>query len=60
MYYCSGFLCPPVVVVKYPQFYGFSHIAFEPLKNSYQSFQIMLEFKVKCCLFHSECVAVPS
>uniref|UniRef100_A0A8C7RFE8 EGF like, fibronectin type III and laminin G domains n=1 Tax=Oncorhynchus mykiss TaxID=8022 RepID=A0A8C7RFE8_ONCMY len=32
-------------VVKYPQFYGFSHVAFEPLKNSYQSFQIMLVFK---------------
>ncbi|CAB1318347.1 unnamed protein product, partial [Coregonus sp. 'balchen'] len=47
--YCAlgrgGDACSQVVVVKYPQFYGFSHIAFEPLKNSYQSFQIMLEFK---------------
>uniref|UniRef100_A0A4W5LFH0 EGF like, fibronectin type III and laminin G domains n=1 Tax=Hucho hucho TaxID=62062 RepID=A0A4W5LFH0_9TELE len=47
--YCAlgrgGDACSHVVVVKYPQFYGFSHIAFEPLKNSYQSFQIMLEFK---------------
>ncbi|XP_055730723.1 pikachurin-like [Salvelinus fontinalis] len=47
--YCAlgrgGDACSQVVVVKYPQFYGFSHVAFEPLKNSYQSFQIMLEFK---------------
>ncbi|XP_071009188.1 pikachurin-like [Oncorhynchus clarkii lewisi] len=47
--YCAlgrgGDACSQVVVVKYPQFYGFSHVAFEPLKNSYQSFQIMLVFK---------------
>uniref|UniRef100_A0A9J8CN72 EGF like, fibronectin type III and laminin G domains n=1 Tax=Cyprinus carpio carpio TaxID=630221 RepID=A0A9J8CN72_CYPCA len=28
-------------------FYGYSHMTFEPLKNSYQSFQISLEFKAE-------------
>uniref|UniRef100_A0A3P8W310 EGF like, fibronectin type III and laminin G domains n=1 Tax=Cynoglossus semilaevis TaxID=244447 RepID=A0A3P8W310_CYNSE len=31
--------------VKFPRFYGYSHMTFEPLKNSYQSFQITLEIK---------------
>lgn len=40
-------LCPTGLIVNFPKFYGFSHMTFEPLKNSYQSFQISLEFKVK-------------
>lgn len=39
-------LFPSVVQVNFPKFYGYSHITFEPLKNSYQTFQITLEFKV--------------
>ncbi|XP_035999684.1 pikachurin isoform X3 [Fundulus heteroclitus] len=35
------------VTVNFPRFYGFSHITFEPLKNSYQTFQITLEFKAE-------------
>uniref|UniRef100_A0A3B3TKK0 EGF like, fibronectin type III and laminin G domains n=1 Tax=Poecilia latipinna TaxID=48699 RepID=A0A3B3TKK0_9TELE len=31
--------------VNFPRFYGYSHMTFEPLKNSYQTFQITLEFK---------------
>uniref|UniRef100_A0A3B5QJ30 EGF like, fibronectin type III and laminin G domains n=1 Tax=Xiphophorus maculatus TaxID=8083 RepID=A0A3B5QJ30_XIPMA len=31
--------------VNFPRFYGYSHMTFEPLKNSYQTFQIALEFK---------------
>uniref|UniRef100_A0A3Q2QS34 EGF like, fibronectin type III and laminin G domains n=1 Tax=Fundulus heteroclitus TaxID=8078 RepID=A0A3Q2QS34_FUNHE len=33
--------------VNFPRFYGFSHITFEPMKNSYQTFQITLEFKAE-------------
>lgn len=43
--------CPfSVVQVNFPRFYGYSHMTFEPLKNSYQTFQITVEFKV--CLSH--------
>uniref|UniRef100_A0A673CBQ9 EGF like, fibronectin type III and laminin G domains n=1 Tax=Sphaeramia orbicularis TaxID=375764 RepID=A0A673CBQ9_9TELE len=31
--------------VNFPRFYGYSHMTFEPLKNSYQTFQVTLEFK---------------
>ncbi|XP_061757838.1 pikachurin isoform X1 [Nerophis ophidion] len=41
----AGRTCSEVVSVKFPRFYGYSHVTFEPLKNSYQSFQITLEFK---------------
>ncbi|XP_010780370.1 pikachurin [Notothenia coriiceps] len=37
--------CSDVVSVNFPRFHGFSHMTFEPLKNSYQTFQITLEFK---------------
>lgn len=36
-----------MVQVNFPKFYGYSHVTFEPLKNSYQTFQITLEFKVR-------------
>lgn len=36
-----------VVQVNFPRFYGYSHMTFEPLKNSYQTFQITVEFKVR-------------
>lgn len=35
-----------MVQVNFPKFYGYSHMTFEPLKNSYQTFQITVEFKV--------------
>ncbi|XP_077601111.1 pikachurin-like [Stigmatopora nigra] len=41
----GGDTCSQEVSVKFPRFYGYSHMTFEPLKNSYQSFQISLEFK---------------
>ncbi|KAM7392068.1 hypothetical protein PAMP_022707 [Pampus punctatissimus] len=41
----SGDTCSEVVSVNFPRFYGYSHMTFEPLKNSYQTFQITLEFK---------------
>uniref|UniRef100_A0AAY4CFV0 EGF like, fibronectin type III and laminin G domains n=1 Tax=Denticeps clupeoides TaxID=299321 RepID=A0AAY4CFV0_9TELE len=31
--------------VQFPKFYGHSHMTFEPLKNSYQAFQITIQFK---------------
>ncbi|KAK2845970.1 hypothetical protein Q7C36_010824 [Tachysurus vachellii] len=37
--------CSEGVSIRFPRFYGFSHMTFEPLKNSYQSFHITLEFK---------------
>uniref|UniRef100_A0A096MFM1 EGF like, fibronectin type III and laminin G domains n=1 Tax=Poecilia formosa TaxID=48698 RepID=A0A096MFM1_POEFO len=40
-----GDSCSEAVTVNFPRFYGYSHMTFEPLKNSYQTFQITLEFK---------------
>ncbi|CAJ1068912.1 pikachurin isoform X2 [Xyrichtys novacula] len=40
-----GDTCSEVIPVNFPRFYGYSHMTFEPLKNSYQTFQITLEFK---------------
>ncbi|XP_030271779.1 pikachurin isoform X2 [Sparus aurata] len=40
-----GDTCSEVVAVNFPRFYGHSHMTFEPLKNSYQTFQVTLEFK---------------
>ncbi|KAM6931151.1 pikachurin isoform 2-T2 [Xenentodon cancila] len=40
-----GDMCSEAVTVNFPRFYGHSHMTFEPLKNSYQTFQITLEFK---------------
>ncbi|XP_076027092.1 pikachurin [Genypterus blacodes] len=40
-----GDTCSEAVSVSFPRFYGYSHMTFEPLKNSYQTFQITLEFK---------------
>lgn len=42
----SSFCTFSVVQVKFPKFYGYSHMTLEPLKNSYQTFQITVEFKV--------------
>lgn len=41
----QGDTCSEALTVNFPRFYGYSHITFEPLKNSYQTFQITLEFK---------------
>ncbi|XP_061585245.1 pikachurin isoform X2 [Cololabis saira] len=40
-----GDMCSDAVTVNFPRFHGHSHMTFEPLKNSYQAFQITLEFK---------------
>ncbi|XP_074526385.1 pikachurin isoform X3 [Halichoeres trimaculatus] len=40
-----GDTCSEVIPVNFPRFFGYSHMTFEPLKNSYQTFQITLEFK---------------
>uniref|UniRef100_A0A8C9ZIF5 EGF like, fibronectin type III and laminin G domains n=1 Tax=Sander lucioperca TaxID=283035 RepID=A0A8C9ZIF5_SANLU len=34
-----------IYILNFPRFFGYSHMTFEPLKNSYQTFQITLEFK---------------
>ncbi|XP_061674359.1 pikachurin isoform X2 [Syngnathoides biaculeatus] len=41
----AGDTCAQEVSVRFPRFYGHSHMTFEPLKNSYQTFQISAEFK---------------
>uniref|UniRef100_A0A3P9HFD4 EGF like, fibronectin type III and laminin G domains n=1 Tax=Oryzias latipes TaxID=8090 RepID=A0A3P9HFD4_ORYLA len=41
----TGDTCSEVITVNFPRFYGYSHMTFEPLKNSYQTFQITLDFK---------------
>ncbi|XP_029916690.1 pikachurin [Myripristis murdjan] len=40
-----GDICSEALLVSFPRFYGYSHMTFEPLKNSYQTFQITVEFK---------------
>ncbi|XP_069897165.1 pikachurin isoform X1 [Dipodomys merriami] len=39
--------CSEDIVIQYPQFFGHSYVSFEPLKNSYQAFQITLEFRAE-------------
>ncbi|XP_078071334.1 pikachurin isoform X2 [Mustelus asterias] len=41
----SGERCHKDISIQYPKFYGYSYLTFEPLKNSYQQFQITVEFK---------------
>uniref|UniRef100_A0A803Y1H3 EGF like, fibronectin type III and laminin G domains n=1 Tax=Meleagris gallopavo TaxID=9103 RepID=A0A803Y1H3_MELGA len=43
----GGEMCTEDITIQYPQFYGYSYITFEPLKNSYQTFQITLEFRAE-------------
>ncbi|XP_062874439.1 pikachurin isoform X2 [Trichomycterus rosablanca] len=40
-----GVLCSQGVSIRFPRFYGYSHMTFEPLRNSYQLFHITLEFR---------------
>ncbi|KAM3868180.1 pikachurin isoform 2-T2 [Diretmus argenteus] len=42
-----GDTCSEALSVSFPRFYGHSHMTFEPLKNSYQTFQITVEFKAE-------------
>ncbi|XP_072515093.1 pikachurin-like [Salminus brasiliensis] len=41
----GGDTCSEAVAVRFPKFSGYSHVAFEPLKNSYYSFELILEFR---------------
>ncbi|XP_041041451.1 pikachurin [Carcharodon carcharias] len=41
----TGERCRRDISIQYPKFYGYSYLTFEPLKNSYQKFQITIEFK---------------
>ncbi|KAM4810110.1 pikachurin [Rhinophrynus dorsalis] len=43
----GGQTCEEDINVQYPQFYGHSYMTFEPLKNSYQMFQISVEFRAQ-------------
>lgn len=43
----GGESCSEDVNIQYPQFFGYSYITFEPLKNSYQTFQISVEFRAE-------------
>ncbi|XP_008068333.1 pikachurin isoform X3 [Carlito syrichta] len=43
----GGESCLEDIVIQYPQFFGHSYVTFEPLKNSYQAFQITLEFRAE-------------
>ncbi|KAI7813437.1 putative pikachurin, partial [Triplophysa rosa] len=42
-----GHFCSEGLTVHFPKFSGYSHMTFEPLKHSYQSFHIRLEFKAE-------------
>lgn len=39
--------CSEDIFIQYPQFFGYSYVTFEPLKNSYEAFQITLEFRAE-------------
>ncbi|OCU02588.1 pikachurin isoform X2 [Xenopus laevis] len=43
----GGGTCENDINVQFPQFYGHSYMTFEPLKNSYQTFQITVEFRAQ-------------
>ncbi|KAJ7399492.1 Pikachurin [Pitangus sulphuratus] len=43
----GGETCAEDISIQYPQFSGYSYITFEPLKKSYQTFQITLEFRAE-------------
>uniref|UniRef100_H2ZUA7 EGF like, fibronectin type III and laminin G domains n=1 Tax=Latimeria chalumnae TaxID=7897 RepID=H2ZUA7_LATCH len=43
----GGGTCTKDVSIQFPQFYGYSYMTFEPLKHSYKTFQITLEFKTR-------------
>uniref|UniRef100_A0A8C0QZU7 Pikachurin n=1 Tax=Canis lupus dingo TaxID=286419 RepID=A0A8C0QZU7_CANLU len=43
----GGATCSEDIAIQYPQFFGHSYVIFEPLKNSYQAFQITLEFRAE-------------
>lgn len=43
----GGESCSEDIAIQYPQFFGHSYVTFEPLKNSYQTFQITLEFRAE-------------
>uniref|UniRef100_A0ABM5FU47 Pikachurin isoform X2 n=1 Tax=Pogona vitticeps TaxID=103695 RepID=A0ABM5FU47_9SAUR len=43
----GGDSCSEDVNIQYPQFFGYSYVTFEPLKNSYQTFQITVEFRAE-------------
>ncbi|KAJ1210310.1 hypothetical protein NDU88_005676 [Pleurodeles waltl] len=43
----GGDTCEEDVTIQYPQFHGHSYMTFEPLKNSYQSFEITIEFRAE-------------
>uniref|UniRef100_A0A8D0GIY7 Pikachurin n=1 Tax=Sphenodon punctatus TaxID=8508 RepID=A0A8D0GIY7_SPHPU len=43
----GGETCTEDINIQYPQFFGYSYITFEPLKNSYQTFQITVEFRAE-------------
>ncbi|GAB1299227.1 Pikachurin [Apodemus speciosus] len=43
----GGEACSEDIFIQYPQFFGHSYVTFEPLKNSYQAFQITLEFRAE-------------
>ncbi|XP_074063456.1 pikachurin isoform X2 [Macrotis lagotis] len=43
----GGDNCAEDIFIQYPQFFGHSYLTLEPLKNSYQAFQITLEFRTE-------------
>ncbi|XP_036623838.1 pikachurin [Trichosurus vulpecula] len=43
----GGENCAEDIFIQYPQFFGYSYLTLEPLKNSYQAFQITLQFRAE-------------
>ncbi|XP_075397070.1 pikachurin [Tenrec ecaudatus] len=43
----GGESCSEDIAIQHPQFFGHSYVTFEPLRNSYQAFQVTLEFRAE-------------
>ncbi|XP_045042263.2 pikachurin isoform X3 [Desmodus rotundus] len=43
----GGESCSEDIAIQYPQFFGYSYVTFEPLKNSHRAFHIALEFRAE-------------
>ncbi|XP_054439927.1 pikachurin [Pteronotus mesoamericanus] len=43
----GGESCSEDIAIQYPQFFGYSYVTFEPLKNSHRAFHITLEFRAE-------------
>ncbi|XP_071075916.1 pikachurin isoform X2 [Desmodus rotundus] len=55
----GGESCSEDIAIQYPQFFGYSYVTFEPLKNSHRAFHIALEFRTRTCSSFLWLLSVP-